>query len=185
MRFVSLIIAILFLFTSKSMAHDNCGASRDVIVDAAVAGVLKLMPFAKKEAKDAVSKTTSFTTWFGSYDKARETFVQKQLAGAEVLLTLGKAKFRCGTSVDKNCVEGMSAYVDVAVSRTDVTFCDAFFSEDKHFQRGAILHELVHLLISNPGDPHPELSASEAKQLAIDKPGEAIKSAYNYQFWFQ
>lgn len=187
-RHVSIWFSIACLTISLAVharAHENCGTARDAVVDAARNGVLKLIPFAKQEAADAKTKSTSYTTWMGAYDSKREAYVQKQLKGADKLMKSAAFKTKCGTSVDKNCVAGMSAYVDVAVSRNDVTLCDVFFTETGNVQRGMILHEVIHLLISQPGDSHAEMTSDDARQLAASAPDDAIKSAYNYQYWFE
>ncbi len=170
---------------STAQAYTNCGAARDAVIDLAKKQVIDLIPVAKSEAAAAKSKVTTYTTWFGAYDTAREAYVQTQLDKSKALLNSSGLQIRCGTSVDANCVQGMSAYVDVSVSRKDITLCDPYFNELEEVRRGMLLHEVIHLLISNPGDPHPQLSESDAKALATANPAEAIKSAYNYQFWFR
>jgi hypothetical protein len=168
---------------APAYAYQNCSPQEDTSIEAALISAKAVIPIGLKEIADAASKTNTYQTWFGAYDAQRAAFVKKNLQDADKLLKGTDLTLRCSIQPEIGCgVLGSNAFVDVANAPKTVNFCAAYFNGDAAAQRGDLIHELIHVLISKAGDPHPVLSPADAKKLL---PADAVKSAYNYGYWFQ
>lgn len=152
-------------------------------------------------SEDAVAVTESAVTtrnpsarwrkWFGAYERTRAEMVTIRIHRIRSLLLSGDYKVYCDNGSYNMCKLGAWAF-NPYNTRT-VGLCPKFFTlpgTGGNSQVGGFLHELAHVsgagaIVDTTDGRDPQMSIANAVAEARDRPHQAIRNAYNYQYFYE
>jgi len=157
-----------------------CDTSERNIINNAHDEAIRISQIASNDINNALNPTSAprYSQWFGSANSSRQSVVKNNFFKIYDALENKQVRFSC------DCNENWYAFVYPSEPYT-IYLCNAYWSANAtgtDSQAGTLVHEMSHFTVVAGTDDYV-YGQTEAKNLAISNPSQAINNADNHEYF--